>query len=201
MLKQKFVAVALAIVVSVFFIGGDVFNIKKSFTERPKEEFSIPLPTFTDSIYGKAPKLREESPSLEAWHVFEKYLEAARGHDLRTIRELSYQTSATCNDPGQEPECFALMDSVYSLANNLEFSDFKYHISDERQIILYTDGPVVSILYFTRDESSSPKVLGLQFCLEDETFENECVETNSEKRDLDKNGWWDSVEALFYTSL
>jgi len=139
-----------------------------------------------------------DSPKREAWTTFENYLEFARTHNLSGIRSLSHQISSACNDSLREEECFALMDNVYTVASRLELSEFKHIQMDKRQIIMFTDGPVVAILYFTRDVNGTPKMLGLRFCLEDETKKENCVETEPGRRDLDSNGWWDSVESLFY---
>lgn len=134
----------------------------------------------------------------EAWTTFENYLAFARTHNLSDIKSLSYQISATCSDPSKEKACFALMDSVYAIASPFELTDFKHIQADERQIIMYTDGPTVAILYFIRDEHGAPKVLGMRFCLEDKTTTGKCVETDPSQRDRNGNGWWDSVESLFY---
>jgi|SRR3989344_206616 len=134
----------------------------------------------------------------EAWQVFEKYLEFARTHNLEGVKSLSHQISATCSDPLQTEECNALMDSVYAFAKNFRQSDFKYVQGDGRQIIMWTDGPVTAILFFTKDTSGLPKVLGLRFCITNESGLDSCIETDPAKRDLDGNGWWDKVESLFY---
>ncbi|MEX2013604.1 MAG: hypothetical protein WD897_01670 [Parcubacteria group bacterium] len=139
-----------------------------------------------------------ETPSSEAWQVFESYLVFLRTHNLAGVRSLSHQTSTACSDPTEGEACLALMDNVYEIASPFKQSDFKHIQADERQIIMFTDGPVVAMLYFTRDSSGVPKVLGLKFCLEDETGLESCVETDPSRRDLDNNGWWDSVESLFY---
>lgn len=145
--------------------------------------------------------LVSESPSNasnEAWTTLQNYLEFARTRNLPGIRSLSHQVSATCNDPSREKECFALMDSVYAFASQLKLSEFKHIQMDERQIIMFTDGPTVAILYFTKDIDGTSKVLGLRFCLEDETVQERCIETGSIRHDEDGDGWWDSVESLFY---
>jgi len=139
-----------------------------------------------------------DSEKHDAWITFQNYLEYARTHDLSGIRSLSHQISAICNDKSREEECFALMDNVYTLASPLKLSEFKHIQTDERQIIMFTDGPVVTILYFVRDAGGVLKVLGMRFCLEDDTSTANCVETDPKRRDLDNNGWWDSVESLFY---
>lgn len=138
------------------------------------------------------------SDQREAWTTFQNYLEFARAHNLSGIRSLSHQISATCSNQSRKEECFALMDNVYAIASTFKLSDFKHIQSDERQAIMFTDGPTVAILYFTKNERGSLKVLGMRFCLEDETAQEKCVETDSIKHDENNNGWWDSVESLFY---
>lgn len=137
------------------------------------------------------------SSRSEAWQVFEHYLEFARTHNLAGIRSLSHQLSPVCEDPSKEAECFGLMDSVYAVAGHFEFSQFKHIQADERQIIMYTDGPTVVILYFARDKYRVPKLLGIKFCFEEAAQSRSCVETDPAKRDLNSNGWWDEVESLF----
>jgi hypothetical protein len=164
----------------------------------------LPLPTSHLSPSNEAPIAASDlthnngTPISEAWVIFQQYLEFAQLHDLPEVRRLSHQMSATCNDTLKEQECFALMDSVHAIGKTLIASDFKYTQADRRQTILYTDGPVVAIIYFTRNESNLLKVLGLRFCFEDNTTVNSCVETDPNRRDLDQNGWWDSVESLFH---
>ncbi|OHB10023.1 MAG: hypothetical protein A3G05_01890 [Candidatus Zambryskibacteria bacterium RIFCSPLOWO2_12_FULL_45_14] len=138
--------------------------------------------------------------SREAWTTFQNYLEFAKAHDLSGLRSISYQISPTCNDPAKEAECFALMDNVYNIASYFKLSDFRHIQADERQIIMYTDGPVVVMLFFTRDLGGALKVLSMRICLEDETSIEKCVETDPDKRDLNGNGWWDNVESLFYST-
>jgi hypothetical protein len=161
----------------------------KSFRER------IPL---TINPFFKLTLFDDALITTQAWTTFQNYLEFAKTHNLTGIRSLSHQISDTCNDPLRESECFALMDSVYSFASEFEASEFKHLQADDKQILLYTDGPVRAILFFTRDTSKIPKILGLQFCEELEFAIDSCIETDPEKRDLDHNGWWDNVEALFY---
>ncbi|KKU21202.1 MAG: hypothetical protein UX31_C0020G0008 [Candidatus Nomurabacteria bacterium GW2011_GWA1_46_11] len=181
MKKQLGVLIPLLAVSVVVFLGYKGFGWENSF----------------QTVFGSSLPWQEES-KREAWTTFQNYLEFARTHNLSGIRSLSHQISATCSDQSREEECFALMDSVHAFASQLEFGEFKHIQMDERQIIMFTDGPTVAILYFTRDNNGAPKVLGLRFCLEDEAVLDSCVETDPAKRDRDGNGWWDSVESLFY---
>ncbi|MBI2673822.1 MAG: hypothetical protein HYX23_00900 [Candidatus Zambryskibacteria bacterium] len=184
---SKQIAVVLAILAagSILFVGNR--DISSYFPS-----FSFSLPSLEISRNSTDATL-----SVEAWNIFQNYLKFAKNHDLIGIRSLSHQISATCNDPAKENDCFALMDSVYSFASPLKLSDFNHIQSDERQIVMYTDGPTVATLYFTRNADDT-KVLGMRFCFEDETTIGTCVMIDSLKQDSNNNGWWDSVESLFY---
>ena len=177
---------ALGVVVAIGYEG---FGWKYSLKNVGGEEIIRSITSFNST----------ESPTHEAWQVFENYLEFARTHNLDGIKSLSHQISATCLDETKTEECFALMDNLYNIASTLRQSDFKYIEEDSRQIIMSTDGPVVAILFFTKDLAGTPKVLGLRFCIEsEEVGRDSCVETDPTKRDLDENGWWDNVESLFH---
>ncbi|MBI2086666.1 MAG: hypothetical protein HYT69_00600 [Candidatus Zambryskibacteria bacterium] len=177
---QRIIAVATALLVVAIFFSKSLLPLG----------LELRLPSFQT--------FQESTEAGEAWTVFEKYLEFAKSHDLEGIKSLSHQISDTCNNPARETECFALMDSVYAIASPLKSSDFKHIVSDEHQIVMYTDGPTVAVLYFTRDKIGALKVLGLSLCFEDETSVGSCIKTDSIKQDRDSDGWWDSVEALFY---
>jgi len=185
MTKQNGILIPLLAISVVFLLGYQGFGWENIFKNTEPIDTTIPL-AVSDPL------------KAEAWTIFQNYLNFAKNHDLAGIRSLSHQISATCNDPLKEKECFTLMDSVYSFASAYKLNDFKHIQADGRQIIMSTDGPTVVILYFTKDESVSLKVLGMRFCFEDETALNSCVETDPAKRDVDGNGWWDSVESLLY---
>lgn len=136
------------------------------------------------------------SPKEEAWQVFQNYLEFARIHNLSGIRSISHQISPTCNDPSKEKECFTLMDNVYNIASSFELKTFTHIETDEKQAVLYTDGPLVTIIFFTKIDGL--KVLGMRFCVDDPKSSKPCVETDPVLRDQNNNGWWDDVESLFY---
>ena len=198
--KQAGVLIPLLAISVVFLLGYKGFGWENSLKGT---EIANILTTFSTT----------NSDKREALTIFQNYLEFARTHNLSGIRSLSHQISTTCGDQSREEECFALMDSVYAFTSTFKLSDFKHIQSDEKQAIMYTDGPTVVILYFTKDESGSLKVLGMRFCFEaptreavgvptesvgNETPAKPCVETDPVKRDLDGNGWWDDVESLFY---
>ena len=187
MTKQNGILIPLLAISVVFLLGYQGFGWENIFKNTEPIDTTIPL-AVSDPL------------KAEAWTIFQNYLNFAKNHDLAGIRSLSHQISATCNDPLKEKECFTLMDSVYSFAGNLKLSEFKHIQSDERQIIMYTDGPAVAMLYFTRNENdiNDIKVLGMRFCFEDEATVGTCVKTGSIEHDLNGNGWWDSVAVLFY---
>lgn len=188
------------IILAFIVLGATFFMATRSFEVRepaPARDLSLAIPSLSPPSLDILPN-DNTLLAREAWDTFQAYLKFARAHDLVGIRSLSYQISATCNDPAKETDCYALMDSVYALANQFTLSDFKNIQADKKQIIMYTEGPNVIILYFTRKEDSAPKVLSMKFCVEDEATKNSCAETNASTRDSDADGWWDGVESLFY---
>ncbi|MFZ2484701.1 MAG: hypothetical protein WAX80_01300 [Minisyncoccia bacterium] len=187
--KRNGILIPLIAIGVVLFIGFEGFGWKDSFQIKEIESITD---SFTMSL--TTPDPAKDVP----WTVFQNYLEFAKNHNLAGIKSLSHQISPTCTDPAREVECFALMDNVYTLGSYFPQSDFKHVLEDERQVVMYTDGPAVAILYFTKDSGGTPKVLGMRFCFEDETSRGTCVETDPSKLDLDQNGWWDSVESMFY---
>jgi len=193
MSKQSGILISLLAISVVFLLGYRGFGWENSF-KGDKEVTSI---TTTLGI-SDLPRHEQGELEREAWQVFQNYLEFARTHNLAGIRSLSHQISSACSDPSKEGECFALMDSVYAIASPLKLSEFKYVQVDKRQIIMYTDAPTVAILYFTKDDTGATKMLGLRFCFEDKSALGSCVKTDSVKEDKDGDGWWDSVESLFY---
>jgi hypothetical protein len=205
MIRNIIIILALLVVGAVFFMNQGFYGAKGNITKQDS------LPVFPTSTLSSKPSIKLTLPSLtipgteaalsaKAWAIFQNYLEFAKAHNLTGLRSLSYQISATCNDQSKEKECFALMDSVYSIAHLFELGDFTHIQSDKRQIIMYTDGPTVATLYFTGDESGSLKVLGMRLCFEDKTTIGTCVKTDTLKNDSNSNGWWDQVESLFYSA-
>ena len=187
--KDKGVLIPLLAIGVVLYIGYGTFEWEGGVKiDEVKETVSAIEGSDKDEDVSKSP----------TWTIFQNYIEFARTHNLAGIRSLSYQISEICNDPTREAECFALMDSVYNIAITFKESDFKYIMADRRQIIMYTDGPAVVSLFFVIDETLATKVLGMKVCLEDEATVGTCVETDPAKRDIDLDGWWDSVESLFY---
>lgn len=192
--KEIIVIIALVAAGFIFVTGDRNFQIDRS---AKTNDVTISLPSF------EFPSLDIQGPddtqiANEAWNTLQKYLGFAVNHDLAGIRSLSHQISPTCEDLTKQQECFALMDNVYAIANDLEQESFKYIQRDARQVVMYTDGPVVLILYFTQADDKVLKILGLRACIESETSEDKCVKPETLKSDTNSNGWWDSVESLFY---
>ena len=204
LMNKNLLAILVILVAgTILFLSGEFPDIKKiTLDQSSSSHLPTLLPPDDDSLIKfNLPVIAihgtESALSAEAWTIFQNYLNFAKNHDLASIRSLSHQISPTCNDTSKEKDCFALMDSVYSFANSYKLSDFNHIQSDGRQIVMYTDGPTVAILYFTRN-ADDIKVLGMRFCFEDEATVGTCVKTDSIKHDLNGNGWWDSVELLFY---
>jgi hypothetical protein len=197
---SKYIGVAVALAVVGFtFLNINPYKIAEN---KPRSAgLTLPGISFTLpklSLPGINQAAADPAIGVRAFAVFSQYLEFARTHNLEGLSSLSYQLSAACKDPAQETECFRLMDSVYFFASDLRREDFKHVKADGKQAILYTDGPAVKLLYFTRDDSGNFKVLGLRFCEErSETSEPTCIELNADTRDSDNDGWWNSTEELF----
>jgi len=151
------------------------------------------------------PNLTDSFNTTAAWGVFQEYLKFAKAHDIEGLKSLTYQLSDTCANPDKRAECLVLVDSVYSIASDFKLEDFKNVFYDDKQIILTTDymrlyddaDDTKVVLYFVRSTEGEPKVLGIRFCYGKESAQNECVITDPARRDADKDGWWDDIEALF----
>ena len=191
--RHIIIVIAIFIAGAILFASNRVFNIREL---APTRDLSFPSLSFSLPSLEILPS-NDAVVATDAWAIFEHYLEFAKAHNLEGIKSLSYQISAACQDTLREAECFYLMNSIYSIGSALKESDFKHIYYDNRQIIMYTDGPMVVSLYFTRDETNALKVLGLRFCFEDENTADSCAK-NITKNDTDSDGWWDSVESLFY---
>lgn len=192
--KNIIVIVALFGAGAILFSGNYLIMLNQSREARELPKFSFP------TVSLSAIKISPGSDTLvstEAWKTFGDYLEYARTGNIEGVKSLSHQVSSVCSDPTRENECLSAMENVYAIASEFEAADFKNVMFDDKQILLYTDGPERIILYFTRTNTGAPRVLGIQFCLEFEGA-HKCVETDPSLRDTDGNDWWDRVEALFY---
>lgn len=152
---------------------------------------------------GGVTNLNDSFNTTVAWGIFQDYLMAAKEHDVEKLGTLSYKLSPTCANPETLKECETLMDSVYLIARDFKLGDFKNVAYDEKQIIMSTEymeipeseTPVKVVLYFIK-VTNEPKVLGIRFCYGADDAEFKCVVTDPEKRDSDKDGWWDDTEVL-----
>lgn len=205
---KKSIAVVLAVIVvlGAFVARKEVASFFASLP-RPTggpgrdllSDFNVPVITFTS--------IKDAPVAMEAWSTFEAYRAAAKAHDLAKVNALSYQLSAECKaalaDNTKMESCAELMDSVVFFTQDFKQSDFTRVAYDAKQIVLATDymaipdaeEPIKTVIYFVREPST--KVLGIRFCIGNESQADECVETSPEKRDSNKNGWWDDVEQLF----
>lgn len=190
----------IAAAFGVFFYLADVMSLTAPSDTASSTGLNFPLIPSTLSF----PTLDATPVGMEAWNTWQRYLAAANAHDLETVRSLSYQLSDTCTDPTKKADCEKLMDSAYFFGSGFKQSDFNNVVYDDKQIVLATDymniedvdNPTKIVLYFVRGETG-PKVLGMRFCFGKESEDGQCVETSREKRDQDRDGWWDDVEELF----
>jgi len=195
-MSTKYIGIAVALlVVGVFVFKPDIFTKPERGVTNEDERASTTIPTLLPvSLSLELPPIGNQNLAKEAWTTFQNYLAAAKAHDLPAIKRLSHQISPTCADPKKEADCFALMDSVYYFSAGFKAEQFKYVESDSKQTVIYTDGPDRAFIYFSRVEGEL-KVLAIRVCSEDET--NICIKDNIDKRDTDKDGWWNSTESLF----
>ena len=142
-----------------------------------------------------------------AWNTFDQYRKYAAEGNLEGVISISHQLSETCRNPESREECNRLMTNVAEFTKEFRQTDFKNAYYDEKQIALVSDpvetadgkAEVQIILFFTRRETGEPKTLGMRFCFKSKSEDNKsCFNSDPATRDLDDNGWWDSVESLFY---
>jgi len=71
--------------------------------------------------------------------VWDKYLTAAKAHDVDTTTSLSFQVSDSCQHLDKtQKECFALMDTLVSAFSDIKISDFRTAWYDSKQAILFS---------------------------------------------------------------
>ena len=169
----------------------------------------------------------EQTLKKQTWNIFQNYQTAAKNHDLPTLSSLSYQLSAACKDPAQQTACFQKMDAVYTATKDLQEKDFTHVVYDAKQAILYTDWGIVSnsnitiaarsLIYFARTSSGTLKLLSFspsqaEYISHTNTNGKALTQTRidtavasttksddvSLNKDTDGNGWWDSIQSLFY---
>lgn len=203
MKKYIGIGAALAVIGLVFFMSPSGIEIPQG------DSGGLTLPPLSFSpanLNLSLPGINEPSVAENAFAVFSQYRAFARDLNIEGIKSLSHQISPACSDPARIKECENLMASVYYFTQDFKEEDFKHVYFDDRQIVMFTDflpneespdaEPIRYVLFFTRS-SGSPKLLGIKFCLPDDTNPQECFETDPAKRDADNNGWWDQVESFF----
>lgn len=195
------ITVALVIVLGILVVSNSS-EVSLSRDGRNQLFSGLTLP-----LTNRIPSLTETFTVTTAWSTFQNYLKFAKAHDLEGVSSLSYQISEACLNSEKREECNRLMDSVYLIGEEFQFEDFTNVFYDDKQIVMTTDyltvfegsDPAKIVLYFVKSESGEPKVLGIRFCHGTENTNNVCVITDEKNRDRDQNGWWDDVEALFYS--
>jgi len=211
-MKKPIIAVIVLIALGyILFLNVDNFNIKGNYsTSTPSE--SIPLPDFSNGLNIPKLSLKDSIVGAEAWQAFDDYRKAAHDHNLEEIKKLSYQLSDTCKNKQTESDCFAIMDGLYEATKDFKIADFTNTIFDDKQIISYTDYQKEApeegssedrfgrtLIYFIKSPTGSPLILSIKFCsTNDLEMPDHCVEPDPSKRDLDNDGWWDSLQNIFY---
>lgn len=203
-MKVKNIAVFAALVaVLVVFALGRSARLDGDMSARPL------FPNLSLPLLDKLPLLGDSFNTAAAWQVFEDYLSAAKKHDLKKLKTLSFRLSETCQaalseeQPEKLQECYGLMDGVYWITQDFKRQDFKNTAADDRQIILSTDyivlqeggEPTKTVLYFVKDQDA-PKLLSIRFCYGADSESFQCVNTDPKTRDEDRDGWWNDIEVL-----
>lgn len=194
----------IAVIVALVVVLGVIFTYASPLKQGSSTGDKLVLPDISPN--AKLPAFENIFTTTSAWGVFQDYLKAAHRHDIITVRSLSYQLSETCSNPERTEDCNTLMDSVYLIASGFKENDFTNIAFDDKQIVMSTDYMVVAegspktkvVLLFVKSEQGSPLVLGIRFCYGEETDAQVCVITDPDKRDSDKDGWWDDIEVLFH---
>lgn len=212
-------------------------------------------PTLSDGLNSSAtttvpspiPAVTEtnKDEKSEAWTVFQKYVNAAKAHDLAALSQAAYQISATCKDPAKRTDCNGLMDNAYNFGSGFREEDLTHLTSDKKQLILASDyvknldgdAPSLTrgVIYFVRQDGAlkflsfkpfdgsfivrtpgaatstiEARLEALTKDTDGDTLPDEvelckgdnvdpsCSKTDPKRKDTDGDGWWDSIEALFY---
>ncbi len=198
---KKYIAVVLAVLV---VMGALLFKVTKPEGFRDiVSNFSKPLSLSLPDLSLNLPGFISNQPkeAQEAWQIFVEYRKAAKNHDLPKLKSLSYRISATCANSASEKDCFDLMNNVYNITKDWQEEYFSQSYFDARQVVLIANSnkmPFGAALIFVQAEGGL-KLLGIKWCLPDpDTGKvSDCVNTDPNTRDANKNGWWDDVEALF----
>jgi len=211
MKKPLITIIVLVALGYVLFLNIDNLNIKGNYsTSTPSG--SVSLPDFSNSLNIPKLNLKDSIVGGGAWQAFDEYRKAAHNHNLEEIKRLSYQLSETCKNKETESDCFAIMDGLYEATKDFKITDFTNTIFDDKQIISYTDyhkeareeGSTEdrfgrTLIYFIKSSTGSPLILSIRFCsTNDLKVPDDCVEPDPAKRDLDNDGWWDSLQNIFY---
>lgn len=208
-MKKIHLIVLLALLATGFILVSSSKHFETSSKPATPEKLSASLPKLSSSLFETLGlNLRQNTLTKEmAWQTFLAYLQTLKEKDFETFLKLSHQVSPTCANPELRTECEELMDLVYEFGQTLAQEDFKHIASDERQAILYTDYLALEdgwlerrAIYFTR-VGVLTKVLGIKACYtQDPLLADDCINLDAETRDQNQNGWWDNLEALFYSN-
>ncbi len=207
--KHTYIAVGLGviIVIGAFLLPWKTYfsfmstpgTATTSVTGDPTGGISFGAPSFTSLT-----TLKDAPAIAQAWDVFQRYIAAAKAHDLPTLTSLSYQLSPTCTDATRREECYGLMDSAVFFTSDLNQSHFTHVAYDDKQTVITTDyiqlpgatALIKTVFYFVRDTPTHTKFLGVRFCVGEETDPKQCIDTDPATRDSNGDGWWDDVKEM-----
>lgn len=141
MKKNLFLAVAfIATFGAIFIYVSNVHRFKQVSNHNVASE-NFDVSTSTEQGPGNNPTTGN-SEKDKAWNVLEKYLKAAKEHDIKSVSKISYQLTDSCKKYSTETDkadCDAKMDTVAYFGSTFNYNDFTEVWSDSKQIILATD--------------------------------------------------------------
>ncbi|MFZ3020157.1 MAG: hypothetical protein WA051_01390 [Minisyncoccia bacterium] len=143
-MKNIIIAGVIIVIGAVVFLAHpfksqapEVTNIASTTTEANVEDVSS---TTIKTPAKSTPTYSTDKATRELQIIWDKYLAAAKIHDLKTISELSYQLSDNCKHPETtQKECFVSMDVVVKAFEKIKTTDLTVAWKDAKQAILMTE--------------------------------------------------------------
>ncbi|MBT7241552.1 MAG: hypothetical protein HN878_03615 [Candidatus Diapherotrites archaeon] len=157
----------------------------------------------------------------EEWTIFKNNLTAMLNHNLSLANTYTYEdyNLDSCIASSGEDACWEMVDSVYSLSNDLAKEDFEFVERDSKQSVISTnifeqDGQnYVRQIIFAKNSQNNLVIVKLIYqksfgtdtdkdglhderenCLGAYQYDPSCEITSITKKDTDEDGWWDSTE-------
>ena len=127
---------SLTVILLVIILVGGFWLVRGTKNSTVSEKIENGSQNATSTATPSSSQVPVKDP---AWDTLVMYLARLKAHDIEGTKALSYQQSETCKNKATENECFKLMDSAYSIGENLKQSSFTHRFEDAKQLILTTD--------------------------------------------------------------